>query len=469
MPGNTVHIAGKKIILLQLGSPSSLKLRDIRKYLKEFLLDPRVIDLPRILWIPILYLFILPFRPRKTQKLYQSIALPDGQLPLVAITEKFKEKVQLHLTSQNLNVESAYILGNKKIADVLDSNPNPSLDSMFIPLFPQYSDTTTASARDAVTRALGRNPAFSIDHFWSLRAYIDLSVRQIEKFLNQGKVDALILSFHGLPKRFVLEKQDPYFEQCYKTYLLLKSKLPTLWQDKIHLSFQSRFGSEEWLTPSTIDKAKELALNGAKNIAVYCPSFVVDCLETLAEIGHELDLEVRPLGAHIILIPCLNDDDEWAREFAHYLQALAHNDRQTLAQMSYSEESAENIPKVTYKSQPMGGGEKRTLTLVFFTLFLDLVGFSIIFPLFPALARHYLEHDPNNPFLLTVFSGMSFLSGHGSEFGRPTLDAQSLVLFGGILGAFYSLLQFLSSPFWGGLSDRIGRRPILIMTIGGLA
>mgnify|MGYP001607758307 CR=1 FL=1 len=188
MPRNTVHIAGKKIILLQLGSPCSLKLRDIRKYLKEFLLDPRVIDLPRILWIPILYLFILPFRPRKTQKLYQSIALPDGQLPLVAITEKFKEKVQLHLTSQNLNVESAYILGNKKIADVLDSNPNPSLDSMFIPLFPQYSDTTTASARDAVTRALGRNPAFSIDHFWSLRAYIDLSVRQIEKCLNIGKV-----------------------------------------------------------------------------------------------------------------------------------------------------------------------------------------------------------------------------------------------------------------------------------------
>jgi len=464
---NPVSSARQKIFLLQLGSPSSLKLRDIRSYLKEFLMDPRVVDLPRIFWLPILYLFILPFRPRKTQKLYQSIILPNGQLPLVDITEKFKAKVQGHLASQNIDVESAYILGEKKISKVLGADSHS--ESMFIPMFPQYSDTTTASAQDAVAHVLGRAQTFSVDHFWSLKAYIDLSVRQIEKILEQGNVDALMLSFHGLPKRFVLDKKDPYFEQCYKTYLLLKSKLPASWQDKIHLSFQSRFGSEEWLTPSTIDKAKELALAGAKNIAVYCPSFVADCLETLVEIGHELDLEVRPLGAHIVPIPCLNDDDEWARGFAQYLQALAVNDRQALGQLSYSEEASESIPKVSYKAKPMGDGEKRTLNLVFFTLFLDLVGFSIIFPLFPALARHYLEHDPSNQFLVMIFRGMSFLSGHGNAVGTPALDAQSLVLFGGILGAVYSLLQFLSSPFWGGLSDRIGRRPILIMTISGLA
>ncbi|MBI2520940.1 MAG: ferrochelatase [Bdellovibrio sp.] len=464
---NPVPGVRQKILLLQLGSPRSLKLRDIRGYLKEFLLDPRVVDLPRFLWIPILYLFILPFRPRKTRKLYQSIALPNGQLPLVAITEKFKDKIQHHLRGQNIDVESAYILGEKKVADVIGKNPN--LNTMFVPMFPQYSDTTTASAHDAVTHALGSVPVLGTDHFWSLKAYIDLSVRRIEKVLNQGNIDALMLSFHGLPKRFVLEKKDPYYEQCFKTYLLLKSKLPALWQDKVHLSFQSRFGPEEWLTPSTIDKAKELAHKGAKNIAVYCPSFVVDCLETLVEIGHELDLAVRPMGAHIVSIPCLNDDDEWARAFAEYLRALSVKDQQALAQMSYSEEITEGIPEVTYKSRPIGEGEKRILNLVFITLFLDLIGFSIIFPLFPALARYYLEHDPSNPFLLMVFQGMSFLSGHATDVIPPTLDAQSLVLFGGILGALYSLLQFLSSPFWGELSDKIGRRPILIMTISGLA
>ncbi len=456
-----------KIILLQLGSPISLKLRDIRNYLKEFLSDPRVVDLPRIFWLPILYFFILPFRPRKTQKLYQSIVMPNGKLPLVAITESFKDKVKSHLASLNIDVDSAYILGEKKIVKVV--GPHPDADTVFVPMFPQYSTTTTASAHDAVAHATSLDTPFKIDHFWSLRAYIDLSVGQIKKVLDAKNVDVLILSFHGLPKRYVLEKKDPYFEQCYKTYLLMKSKLPLEWQSKVHLSFQSRFGSEEWLTPSTMDKAKELGAQGKKNIAVYCPSFVVDCLETLAEIGHELDLEVRPLGSKITLIPCLNDSDEWAREFAKYLGAVVRNDRPMLQQLFYGEEAMEPIPEVTYKSPSMGQDSKGTLKLVFLTLFLDLVGFSIIFPLFPSLARYYLQNDSGNPLLISVFKGMAFLTGHGSEFTHPTLDAQSLVLFGGVLGAFYSLMQFIAAPFWGGLSDRIGRRPVLIISVTGLA
>ena len=237
--------------------------------------------------------------------------------------------------------------------------------------------------------------------------------------------------------------------------------------ENIHQCFQSRFGNDEWLTPDTEEYAVELAENGRKNIAVYCPAFLIDCLETTDEIGNELAEAVEEVGGHATQVTCLNADPAWAKAFSEFLHCLAYDSRADREKQFYpvEENIFDSMPEQTYENPPLTKEAKSTMSIVFLTLFLDLVGFSIIFPLFPSLAKHYLQYDGDNYFLNLIFNSVSSLTAAGGV----TDKISGIVLFGGALGALYSFLQFIAAPLWGTISDRIGRKPVLLVSVFGLA
>ena len=454
-----------KILLLQLGSPASLKTSDVRSYLKDFLGDPRVVDLPAWWWKIILYAAVLPFRPAQSARAYARIWQGDG-FPLPKITGEFAREVQGHLPG--VDVQCAFLLGRPNIQDVWDTweKRGPVGKILAIPLFPQYCEGTVASAVDAFCDQLKNRvniPSFEfLTSFHRARAFIDGGVENIHRHLQDHPVDALVISFHGIPIRRILSKGDLYYRHCWETFCLLQEGLRQKGQTvDIHFTFQSRFGSEEWLGPYTDRFCCDLAARGVRQIAVYCPSFVADCLETTDEIGHELGSEVKKLSGEISLIPCLNTEAQWCADFAElarrHLEA-GQNEQHEL----YHQQEFPPMPEQTLSSPPLNPEAKSTLKMVFATLFLDLVGFSIIFPLFPALAKHYLEVDGDNPFLRLIFDGVARWASAGGG------DISSVVLFGSALGALYSFLQFVAAPLWGTLSDKIGRRPVLITSLVGL-
>ncbi|WP_419168412.1 ferrochelatase [Halobacteriovorax sp.] len=462
-----------KVVLVQLGSPKSPKVSDVRSYLKEFLGDPRVVDINPTLWKIILNLFVIPFRPKRSAALYSRI-WEGNEFPLTRITREFTHKVN-ELTPEHIEVEHAFLLCEPRVADVyakwekeLDERRDPAQKLIVIPMFPQYSESTIASGIDFLGKLLGtkvRIPNFEvITNFHRLQAFIDNSARLINEKLKSEQIDDLVISFHGIPKRRVIYKKDPYYQHCFETFELIKDRVSEIDSHRIHFTFQSRFGSEEWLTPYTDDYVCELAKSGKKNIAVYCPAFVADCLETVDEIGTELQEEVEEFGTTIHAIPCLNDDQKWSEGFANYVETLCDKPNE-VAQLEYEveEEKYMDMPKVNMESEPLSDNAKKSLKIVFLTLFLDLVGFSIIFPLFPALAKYYLTVDADNFFLKAIFGSIDTLTNVG---GAGEFSA--IVLFGGALGALYSLLQFVAAPIWGTISDRIGRRPVLLISVFGL-
>lgn len=462
-----------KVVLVQLGSPRSPSVSDVRAYLKEFLADPRVVDINPTLWKIILNLFVLPFRPKRSAALYKRIW--EGQeFPLTRITREFTHKVN-ELTPEYIEVEHAFLLCEPRVGDVyakwereLDERRDPAQKLIVIPMFPQYSESTIASGIDFFGKLLEtkvRIPNFEvITNFHRLKAFIDNSVRVIEEKLTSENIDELVISFHGIPKRRVIYKKDPYYQHCFETFEFLKEHITGIAQDKIHMTYQSRFGSEEWLTPYTDEYVVNLAKSGKKNIAVYCPAFVADCLETIDEIGTELQEEVKDYGTQIHAIPCLNDDATWASGFAHYVELLCDNPKEVEnIEYTLEEEKYMEMPKQEMVSEPLSDHAKKSLKIVFLTLFLDLVGFSIIFPLFPALAKHYLSVDADNIFLKAIFGSIDTLTSVG---GAGNFSA--IVLFGGALGALYSLLQFVAAPIWGSISDKIGRKPVLLISVFGL-
>jgi ferrochelatase len=470
-----------KAVLVQLGSPRSPSVSDVRHFLREFLGDPRVVDLPPLLWKIILYLFILPFRPKRSAAAYKRI-WNGVSFPLVSITESFAKKVAKALPNpEELEVNHAFLLCPPSIDDVwsswereLDQGKKAADKILAIAMFPQYSESTVASGMDAFAKVLAKKvrvPPFEfITDFHRSHAFIDHSARIIDQYLAQWKaegkaVDKLVMSFHGIPKRRVIVKKDPYYRQCYETFFLISERLKEISSSNIECTFQSRFGSEEWLTPYTDERCRELVDQGNKRIAVYCPSFVVDCLETIDEIGNELGHEIKERGGEIHCVPCLNDDEKWCQSFAQFIDVLARGNSEEKKQMLYpvAQEKIVTIPEQKLSSPPISPEAKAPLKIVFLTLFLDLIGFSIIFPLFPALARHYLEHDSDNFFLRLIFDSITGVTNVGGN------DVSSVVLFGGALGALYSLLQFIAAPLWGGLSDRIGRKPVLLISVAGLA
>lgn len=470
-----------KVVLVQLGSPKSPKVSDVREYLREFLGDPRVVDINPLAWKLILNLFVLPFRPKRSAQAYSRIWEGDG-FPLVRITNEFAAEVQKHVNSDEIEVESAFLLSEPRVSDVwdkwereLDEAENPARDLFVIPMFPQYSESTIASGIDALGKEIGgrvRIPNLKImTDFHKSKAFIDNSVRQINDYLKKWKdegknIDDFVISFHGIPKRRVIYKKDRYYQDCFETYKLIKDRVTEIESEKVHMTFQSRFGSEEWLTPYTDEYVTNLVEDGHKDIAVYCPSFVADCLETIDEIGDELQEEVEPIGGHIHFIPCLNTDEQWSKDFAKFIEVQVKGSMEEKDQVEYSlekEKDYQEMEQPTMEQPPLSDTAKSSLKIVFLTLFLDLIGFSIIFPLFPALAKYYLEVDSENYFLRLIFDSIhSLLSVSGK------MDMSSIVLFGGALGALYSFLQFIAAPIWGVISDRIGRRPVLIVSVAGL-
>ncbi|MFZ4714826.1 MAG: ferrochelatase [Bacteriovoracaceae bacterium] len=463
-----------QVVIAQLGSPDSPKTGDVRRFLKEFLGDPRVVDINPLLWKIILYLFVLPFRPKKSAQAYSRI-WNGKSFPLVDNTIQFTHKLANFL-GQDYRVRYGFLVCEPRFDTVLDDWEALSYEErprklLLIPQFPQYSESTTASVFDILGGALKKRvniPEIEfVNSYHTLKAFIDLSVKKIEESLKQNPADALVISFHGIPTRRVLTKKDVYYRHCFETYKLIKERVKGISQDKIHITFQSRFGSEEWLKPATDEYCEKLVKNGVKTMSVYCPSFVADCLETTDEIGHELKHSLHEHGCEMTAIACLNDDEDWAEAFAHFIKVKTEGNEQDLNQLFYAindKEIAMEMPEQKMSSAPLDPQAKKVLKIVFLTLFIDLIGFSIIFPMFPAMARHYLTVDSENVFLKMIFGTITSFT----TIGGVTNDAANIVLFGGILGAMYSMLQFIGAPIWGTISDRIGRKPVLMISVFGL-
>jgi ferrochelatase len=471
-----------KVVFVQLGSPKSPKVADVRAFLKEFLADPRVVDINPLLWAIILNLFVLPFRPKQSAKLYARIW--DGKsFPLLTITKAFADKVRVNLKSPKVEVNHAFLLSEPRVSEVWDQwekDPNPATKLKVIPMFPQYSESTIASGIDGLAHVIKNRvkiPEISVvTNFHTTKAFIDNSVLQIDSFLEKFKkegvvIDRLLLTFHGIQKRRVVQKEDAYYEHCYETFFLLRSRLKNIDHSKVSMTFQSRFGSEEWLTPYTEDTVVQLVESGEKNLAVYSPSFVADCLETLDELGVELKHTANEHGGNIHFIPCLNDNEAWCKDFASFVenQCIADSETRekdfyTLERNDYKEFEVMKKDELKQKSTPLTPEAKTSIFIVGLTIFLDLVGFSIIFPLFPSLAKHYLEVDGNNIFLKAIFGFIANITNYTAS---SSSVFSSIVLFGGMLGAIYSGLQFVAAPLWGAWSDKIGRKPVLTISMGG--
>ena len=303
------------VLLINLGTPDSTSWWDIRKYLKEFLSDRRVIEVNPILWKIILNLFILTFRPSKTAHAYKKIWRREtNESPLLYFTRSQAKKLNNKIGDDKLIIDFAMRYGNPSIKSKLNFLKDKGCENIIIlPLYPQYAAATTATVCDEVYRSLMRmrwQPSLQvIPHYESEPAYIEALTKSLEKKLENisWKPDLIISSYHGIPKKY-FDKGDPYHCYCHKTTRLMKEKFNLI---DIQLTFQSRFGPQEWLTPYTDKTLESLPKNGIKNLLVICPGFASDCVETLEEIdiqGREIFLNNG--GKNFDLIPCLNDSSD---------------------------------------------------------------------------------------------------------------------------------------------------------------
>ncbi len=318
---HTTYSHGSKerlgVLLVNLGSPKAPTEKAVRKYLAEFLWDPRVVETSRPLWWLILNGIILRFRPRHSAALYKKIWTDEGS-PLISISKLQAQKLEKKLQAKirgNVLVDVAMRYGKPTIRDSMRGLRSAGAKRLLIlPMYPQYSATTTASVFDAVTSELQSwrwlpDMRF-INSYHDHPAYIDaLSKTIINYWSNRdSKPDVLVFSFHGLPRKYV-DKGDPYFCHCHKTARLVAKKL-LLKDSKWKVTFQSRVGNEEWLQPYTDNTMKQLAHQGVKSVDVVCPGFSADCLETLEEINMEnRDIFISRGGIEFDYIPCLNAGD----------------------------------------------------------------------------------------------------------------------------------------------------------------
>jgi len=303
------------VLIINLGTPDSTGWWDIRKYLKEFLSDRRVIEVNPIIWQIILNLFILTFRPSKTAHAYKKIWRKESnESPLLYFTREQAKKLRDKIGNESLIVDFAMRYGNPSIKSRLDSLKEDGCEEVIIlPLYPQYAAATTATVCDEVYRSLMKmrwQPSLQIiPHYESDPLYIEALTKSIERKINEidWKPDLIISSYHGIPKSY-FEKGDPYHCYCQKTTRLLKERFTSI---EIQTTFQSRFGPQEWLTPYTDKTLEALPEKGVKNLLVICPGFASDCVETLEEIniqGRESFLKKG--GENFDLIPCLNDNSD---------------------------------------------------------------------------------------------------------------------------------------------------------------
>ncbi len=306
------------ILLINLGTPDAPTAQAVRPYLKEFLSDPRVIEIPMAMWWPILNGVVLNTRPKKSAAKYASVWLPEGS-PLRVHTERQTVLLQGFLgerTKAPFAVDYAMRYGNPSIPSVLRKLKEQNCRRILIvPMYPQYAASSTATAFDVVFSELQqmRNaPALrTIASFHDHTGYIKALANNINEYwMKNGRPEKLVMSFHGLP-RYTLDKGDPYHCECHKTGRLLAQQLG-LQPDQYFLSFQSRFGKAEWLQPYTTATLKKLGKQKTKRVDVVCPGFVADCLETLEEIAMEGKEDFQHAGGgEYHYIPCLNERNDW--------------------------------------------------------------------------------------------------------------------------------------------------------------
>ena len=341
------------ILLINLGTPDAPTAAAVKPYLREFLGDPRVVEIPRALWWLILNGVILNTRPRKSAEKYAQIWTREGSpllvhtqrqarmlqgylgeslkspsaLPLSPTLSHEGERGQATIPPENggtgsVLIEYAMRYGNPSVASALEKLKQQNCGRILIlPLYPQYAASSTASAMDAAFDALRKMR--NMPEIRTVRSFHDhpgyiaaLAASVREDWQQNGRPDVLVMSFHGVP-RYTLDKGDPYHCECQKTGRLLAEALE-LKPDQYRISFQSRFGHAEWLKPYTAATLEELGKQGVKRVDVICPGFVGDCLETLEEIA--LEGKASFLGAggrEFNYIPCLNERDDWIRALSH--------------------------------------------------------------------------------------------------------------------------------------------------------
>lgn len=315
LPQDHPPVAGKKIgvLLVNLGTPDAPEKKAVKRYLKQFLSDKRVVEIPSILWQPILRGIILNTRPAKSAEAYSLVWTEDGS-PLAFYTRRQAEKLATRITGEagGVMVDCAMRYGNPSIKSRLDAMKAEGCDRILIaPLYPQYSGATTASVHDAVFDAIADmrwQPAIRLlPAYHDDPAYIDALATGLERDIAALDFvpDAIVASFHGMPQR-TLELGDPYHCHCRKTARLLSEKMGR----ELVVAFQSRFGRAKWLEPATDKMLESLPGQGKKNIAIFAPGFSSDCLETCEELAIRGKEQFEAGGGEkFAYLPCLNDSE----------------------------------------------------------------------------------------------------------------------------------------------------------------
>ena len=323
------HAAGKPaakvgVLLVNLGTPDAPTASALRRYLREFLSDPRVIEIPRLVWWFILHAIILRVRPKKSAALYKEVWMSEGS-PLLVISKQQQQAIQAQL-GDGYSVKLGMRYGNPSIASALRELQQEGVRKIIVlPLYPQYAAPTTGSSFDAVSKELSRwrwvPELHFINNYCDEPLYVDALANSVREHIAQhGKPQKIIFSYHGMPKRN-LELGDPYYCLCIKTTRLVAEKLGLDKNDCV-ASFQSRFGYAEWLKPYTDETLKTLPGEGIKNVAILSPAFSADCLETLEELAVEnRHTFIDAGGEQYQYIPALNDRADHIDALAELVRA----------------------------------------------------------------------------------------------------------------------------------------------------
>ena len=348
------------VLLVNLGTPEEPTTSAVRRYLGEFLSDPRVVELPRLLWWPILHGVILRIRPSLSARAYQKIWTEQGS-PLLLHSQNIAEAVREKLTARlsgSVNVELGMTYGKPSIGSALTRLYQQYVRRLIVlPLYPQYSGTTTASVFDAVTRNLAQRrwiPDFRfVSHYHDAAGYVAALAASVRDFWDiEGRGERLLFSFHGLPRR-CLDNGDPYHCQCQKTARLVAESLE-LDESQWAVAFQSRVGREEWLRPYTDETLREWGGEKLGDIDVICPGFAADCLETLEEIAiQNAELYKASGGGQLRYIPALNARDDHTAFLSRTIEKSVGGWPEASPDWSMSE-AARQLEKSLRRARAMG-------------------------------------------------------------------------------------------------------------------
>jgi ferrochelatase len=336
------------VLMVNLGTPEAPTAKALKLYLKEFLSDPRVVEIPRLVWFFILNGIILPFRSKKSAHAYESVWTEQGS-PLMFNTKQLSEAVQEQLSGEEVVVEFAMRYGQPSVDSQISEMLAKGVEQLLVlPLYPQYSATTSASVFDAVAQSFVDRRWFPelrfINQYHDDPAYISALADKVRAHWEvHGRAEKLMLSYHGIPKRN-WDMGDPYACHCFKTSRLLTEELG-LEKDDVLTCFQSRFGKAEWLQPYTEQTLKALPSQGIESVQVMCPGFSVDCLETLEEIAEEnKEYFLEAGGKDYQYIECLNRDqahvDVMKGIILKHIQGWTKQENRQDTQLRYQEKAS---------------------------------------------------------------------------------------------------------------------------------